>query len=385
MMFPRGLYRIAGSVIAGLALLAGVSHSIADDASVQSDAAPPAATQPAAHPLLQELNQQTQALYKDVADGIVRVQLPLPTAAADDPNNPNNPLAKWAGQLDPEVRRQLEELQRRQPGGSFVLAEIHPTTGPSATTATGPHLIVMRLSGFTPNCMGMVIDDQGDLVIPHYVNKEAFDQPVPVALGNGQMASATFVGSDQQSDMTVLKLQNAKSKSLTTATSRPDDGSLLMILSLNPSFNRLAVWSGWEPDFAVLVTMEGQAAGFTLGGRYVSAATCKTIGKELVDHGEVRRAFLGVLIETVGPDDPQRRADATLGDTPAIRVDGVVKNSPADQAGIHPGDLILKLGTADVGDTPAFAAAIATGRGKTQIVLLRDGMKITVDVDLQVQ
>ena len=79
---------------AGLAILALIaSRALADDL-------------PTTRPLLEQLNRETQALFKDVAPSIVRVQLPLPTNLA---LTPDNPLSKWTNRLDPDSLRRLEK------------------------------------------------------------------------------------------------------------------------------------------------------------------------------------------------------------------------------------------------------------------------------------
>src|SRR4051812_37648154 len=64
------------------------------------------------YPMLEQLNRETQSLYRDVQAGLVRVQLPTPkwirdAAAKDDP------LAKWEKVIDPKVKASIEQ-QRRQ-------------------------------------------------------------------------------------------------------------------------------------------------------------------------------------------------------------------------------------------------------------------------------
>src|SRR5580658_4232127 len=86
---------------------------------------------PSTRPLLDQLNRETQALFKEVAPSIVRVQMPLPTNLVLPPNDP---LSKWASRLDPESLRRLAEVQRDLSGTSYATAEIRPTTRAAATS-----------------------------------------------------------------------------------------------------------------------------------------------------------------------------------------------------------------------------------------------------------
>jgi S1-C subfamily serine protease len=331
-------------------------------------------------PLFEELNRETQSLFKQVSGSVARVELPSQISRDD-------PLAKWAVRLDPDSWRRLQDMQRHATGSSFITTEIQPTTAPSDNPLASneqQHIILMQMNRFTPNGIGIVVDDQGHLLVPRFADKDSFTGPVPTILANGQVAWATFVGSDEQTDVTLLKL-NIKAAPVAVMQDRPELGSLMLVMSLNPALNRLAVWEGWEPDFAALMTIDGHIAGFSKGGHFVSAAAYLPVVSELIDHGKVQRAFLGVLIEPLPREDAQRMNDPALGGQPALRILEVFAGSAADRAGLQRGDLILTLAGESVGDAPAFGAAIASRRGKTEMTLLRNSEKITVNVDLEVQ
>jgi len=353
---------------------------IANGAAVQtSDPATP-------RPLLDQLNRETQSLFREVGPSIVRVQLPLPTNVV---LAPDDPMAKWTNRLDPESLRRLAQLQLSGQQSSSPSAEIRATTLPDASQGISqhaPHIIVLRLDRISPNSVGVVLDDQNHLLIPRFVDKAACQLPVPVSLGNGQWAAATFIASDAQADLTLLQLNtHIKTKPATIAAVNPPPGTLLLVMSLNPGANRLAVWEGWEPDVSTLVNIDGSIAGFTKGGHFLSAGACEPVVQELMSHGFVRRAFLGVVIETVSADDAVRQLYPALGATPALRIKQVIPGSTAEHAGLLQDDLILSLAGESVGDPQGFAAAIANRRGNTEIAILRTGQKHLVNVDLEGQ
>ncbi|HEY1922250.1 MAG TPA: S1C family serine protease [Tepidisphaeraceae bacterium] len=338
---------------------------------------------PTTRPLLNELNLETQELFKQIAPSIVRVQMPFPSNIAQPPDET---LLKWADRLDPQSLARLAELQRRSPGITFATAEIRPTTIPSGAQPTvGRRVIILRLDRFSPNAIGIVFDDKNDLLIPRYVDAAACVAPIPVAIGDGRYATASFVASDRETGLTILKLHGLKLKPAVISTDKIGSGALLLVISLNPASNRLAVWEGWEPDFSALVNTDGTVAGFTRAGRYLSAGACSPVVTELMEHGVVRRALLGVVIKSVAADDPEREKYPALGATPALRIAHIIPGSPAERAGLQEDDLVLSLAGQTVGDAPAFAAAIANRRGQTDIAILRDGQRHEVNVYLQVQ
>jgi S1-C subfamily serine protease len=337
---------------------------------------------PTSRPILEELNRETRDLFRQTAPSIVRVQLPIAAEAEAD-----DPLNKWAGRLDPDVRRRLEAMQERGPAEVLVREDIVPSTLPSDPTQGDqvPHMIVMQLRPFVPNSMGVVIDDQRHILVPQYVDPERCSGAATVLLPDGTLATATFVGSDDRTQLTVLKLQSGDVKPATLGSDDLSPGTLLMVLSLNPAFNRLAVWQGWQPDAAALVTLDGAVAGFAGANGFMPAAQFRPVAEELIDHGHVRRAYLGVGVREVSLDDPQRQTDPALGQTPALRIVAVVSGSAADKAGLRPGDLILQLAGDSAGDVHTFAASIAKREGPTPIQILRDGQRMSVTVQLEIE
>jgi S1-C subfamily serine protease len=337
---------------------------------------------PSTRPLLDQLNRETRDLFQQVAPSIVRVQLPMPSNLI---LAPDDPLSKWAGRLDPDSLRRLAEIERGLPGTSYATAEIRPASAPASSQAALPdqsaHIIVLRLNRVSLNGIGVVLDDQNHLLIPRFVDKAACQFPIPVSIGDGRWTTATFLASDPQADLTLLQLnRHIETKPATISPDNPAPGTLLLVMSLNPAANRLAVWEGWEPDISTLVNIDGSIAGFTKGGHFLSAGACEPVVQELMAHGFVHRAFLGVVVEGVPSDDPARQQNLTLGATPALKIDQVIPGSAADRAGLLQLDLILSQ---SVGDPEDFAAAIANRRGNTQMLILRNGQKHLVNVDLQ--
>ena len=88
---------------------------------------------PTTRPLLDQLNRETQSLFKEVAPSIVRVQLPLPSNLVLPPDDP---LSKWAGRLDPGVAAAACGVAARFVGG-IVRDGGNPPSGGSRFLAGG--------------------------------------------------------------------------------------------------------------------------------------------------------------------------------------------------------------------------------------------------------
>jgi serine protease Do len=98
-----------------------------------------------------------------------------------------------------------------------------------------------------------------------------------------------------------------------------------------------------------LVNLKGEVVGIntaikTNGGGYegvgfaVPASRARRVAADLMEFGRVRRAYLGVTIRPVDPATADR-----LGSAAAAMITGVAVASPAAEAGLQAGDVILKV------------------------------------------
>jgi hypothetical protein len=398
-----------------------------------------------ARPLLKQLNEETQSLYNEVQAGVVRVQLPPPKWAGGPQAAAENPVQKWGDQLDPAIRQRLEQEQKQAQKGQYrkITAQVEsaPATSqqsaPPATqqrqqgqattqravgawtmSTTGDELIfrpngtgagalrfdagggltpdgqlvaggrnlnvsVTPAGSFTPNNIGLLLDAEGHILVPICVEKDAFDAyGVRVMVGPGQMTVARFVGSDRQTNITLLKLDKPLGTPVKVAADRPREGTLTMFLAPNSGVGRLVIWNNEIRDWGVVVGMDGGVHGFTRNGQFLSAAGCKPATDQLIKSGAVRRAKIGLAIVEVPQTDPRREADAALGTRPAVRVSEIAPDSAAARAGLQPGDFILRLNDQSVGDPSSFAAAMSDPAVAPSVKYLRDGVEQSTTIEL---
>lgn len=384
----------------------------------------------APRPILEQLNGEIQNLYRSSQASIVRVQLPTPKWIREVAER-DNPLDKWKD-LDPAVQSKLDDQRQNAQQGRAVDLNVlaRSSTQPAVEqaggwTATrdpasgemvlrspggdGPGTAIILgaggeksaggevqiggqlqmhlqpVSNFAPNNIGLLLDSDGHVLIPLYLEKGDIADGVKVMAGDGQMTTATFVGSDKQTLLTVLKLKQLLGKPAKLGPGRPADGSLVMLLSPGNGSGRLVLWTSGLQDWGVAVTTDGAVAGFARSSQFLSASTCAPVVQQLIATGTVRRATLGIGVRQVFADDPVRQQTASLGGRPALQVQEVKKDSAAEKAGLASGDLILRVASEPVGDTSTFAAALTARTGKTELVILRGEREITVTVDLKPQ
>lgn len=387
------------------------------------------------HALLEQMSRETQAVYQEVQRGVVRLQLPPPRwlseAAAKE-----NPLDKWGGQLAAQVREKLEQDRQSSQHGKYtrIGTRITSTTQPAVdggaaaiehpsqwriTQEPGNGTLVIESSGrgassvlqiqtggglqdghltpggppqlslqpantFAPNNVGLIFDDSGHVLVPLYLEKETVGEGVRASVGEGFVVTATFIASDKQTNLTVLKLPAcAAGKALKLSAVRPEDGAMVLLLAPNSATAKLMLWTGGQRDIAgVVVRIDGSVSGFARYGQFLSAGACKPVVEQLVQNGRIKRAALGVMVREVQRNDPARDQWAELGLQPALRVEDVRPDSAAAHGDLQRGDLILAVADEPVGDPAGFAAAISNRAGKTAMRILRDGKHFDITVEL---
>ena len=126
-----------------------------------------------------------------------------------------------------------------------------------------------------------------------------------------------------------------------------------------------------------IVGINTAAAGVGLGLAVPINATTRRIISALLTEGRVRRAYLG-LVSTPSPL-PEQVAER-VGQRRALRVIEVIAGSPADRAGLRPGDLVLTAGRRPVADAVSlqrllFSDAIGA---PLPITVMRSGAMVDV-------
>ncbi|MFT5732056.1 MAG: S1-C subfamily serine protease [Planctomycetota bacterium] len=274
---------------------------------------------------------------------------------------------------------------------------------------------------------GVVISEAGQVVTNHHVVDGAsrFD----VVFTDGSKTRATLLGSDDAVDLAVLQLDGPAPtpnglplRAMPLRTDLPPVGELVLAvgnpLSLGHTVT-LGVVNGHgrsnldiaeyenyiQTDAAInpgnsggpLVDVQGRAIGITVavglesnndGGLAfaIPASMVRRVVDDIVEHGRVRRAYLGV--QTVQRYRVRRsleedRANGFRGFS-EVKVKSAITNTPAARSGIQAGDIILKLGNREIrGSQTYFNALIEADPDDTiEITLWRAGRTLTKSVKL---
>ncbi|HXE54156.1 MAG TPA: PDZ domain-containing protein [Tepidisphaeraceae bacterium] len=332
---------------------------------------------PTTRPLLEELNRQTITVYHQVGAGIYRVRLPEPkwikayAMAA---------MTRWDKSLDPEIRKRLEEeppvpVEADASGSSIVVRPKQGTGNANEPSLGGDLRMPAPPKSWSESNIALLLDSDGDLLVPLYVEPEVIHgKPLDVIGPDGSAMTATFIGSDRPTNLTLLRIDKPAGAPVRLGANRPESGSLVLQLSCADGSGRLALWTG-QRESGVIVTIDGQVSGIARAGQFLSGSACRLIARQLIQYGSVQRATLGVLITEIQPNEKST--------SPAMRIDQVIAGSAAEKAGLRAGDLVLGIGGEPVSDIPSFAAAIVSRDGPTALHVRRGTQDLVVTVILE--
>jgi serine protease DegQ len=98
-------------------------------------------------------------------------------------------------------------------------------------------------------------------------------------------------------------------------------------------------------------------SGGSMGiGFAIPVSLARTVLEQIIQSGEVTRGWLGVEPQDVTADVARALALESVG---GVLIRGIVKNGPADRAGIQVRDVVLEIDGKPTRDTPSLLARIA--------------------------
>lgn len=240
---------------------------------------------------------------------------------------------------------------------------------------------------------GVIVDTAGHIVTNNHVIQDATE--IRVQLADGRVATPRVVGTDTDTDLAVLKIDmpdlpvmpmgrsdELRAGDVVLAIGNPLGLSQTVTQGIVSATGRgslrLATFADFiQTDAAInfgnsggaLIDSDGALIGINtavlaqqLGtegiGFAIPVNLVRGVVSEIIEHGRVRRGWLGVHV--IG--DPNRRFSA-----PVIGL--VDKDSPAEKAGLRPGDLITEINNRPI---------LTDQEALTQVAALAPGSKIEI-------
>ena len=130
-----------------------------------------------------------------------------------------------------------------------------------------------------------------------------------------------------------------------------------------------------------MIMTDGRGTGNIGIGFAIPTALAYSVMTDLVEKGSVARGFLGVGIQPLDPDLVEAWG---LPDSKGALVISVSPSSPADEAGLRNGDIIVKVNDAEVESDKDLKLKIAAEDPTTEVELTvyREGKYFKTDVVL---
>ncbi len=261
---------------------------------------------------------------------------------------------------------------------------------------------------------GVIINSEGDVVTNQHVVEGA--DRIIVTLQSGQKVEGKVVGADRSTDIAVVRIKGDNLPVASIGTAKTLVPGQIAVAIGSPLGLRFTVTQGIvsalgrpvrvndrvyenliQTDCAInpgnsggaLVDREGKLIGINTlvaesangVGFAIPVDVATRIADELRKNGKIRRPWTGMYTTPVTQYIMARfGAESTDG----AFVQGVVPGSPADQAGISPGDIVVefdgkKLATDD--DLRHATEKLKIGQ-KVAIVILREGDRLKGDLTL---
>jgi serine protease DegQ len=261
---------------------------------------------------------------------------------------------------------------------------------------------------------GVIVSPQGYILTNNHVI-EAADE-IEVALADGRKAVARLVGTDPETDLAVIKVDLKDLPAVTLGhIEQTQVGDVVLAignpfgvgqtvtmgivsalgrnhLGINTFENFIQTDAAINPGNSggALVDANGNLLGIntaiysrsggSLGiGFAIPVTTVKTVMESIISTGQVIRGWIGVEPQDITPELAESfglmKKSGTI-------IAGVLKDGPADKAGMRPGDILLAVEGKPVADTADMLNLISQLKpgSKTKMTVMRKNQESMIDV-----
>ena len=248
---------------------------------------------------------------------------------------------------------------------------------------------------------GVIVSEQGLILTNHHV-VEAADE-IEVALADGRTMPARVVGTDPETDLAVLKVDVKDLPAITFADPEKSSvGDVVLAignpfgvgqtvtqgiisalgrnhLGINTFENFIQTDAPINPGNSggALIDTDGNLVGVnsaiysrsggSMGiGFAIPVSLAKQVMEQIIRQGSVTRGWIGIEAQDITPELAE---SFKLPQTSGSLIAGVVSKSPAERAGLRPGDILLEIDGHQVVDSSSMLTLISGLKPNKQAML----------------
>lgn len=238
---------------------------------------------------------------------------------------------------------------------------------------------------------GVIVSEQGLILTNNHVVASADE--IEIALADGRKMSAKVVGTDPDTDLALIKIEADNLPAITFASSdKLSVGDVVLAignpfgvgqtvtqgiisalgrnhLGINTFENFIQTDASINPGNSggALIDTDGSLVGInsaiysrsggSMGiGFAIPATLARQVMEQIVSQGNVTRGWIGIEAQDITPELAEsfklQAAEGAL-------IAGVLKNSPAEKAGLRAGDILLTIDNKPIADTSNMLNLIA--------------------------
>ena len=341
-----------------------------------------------------------------------------------------NPKVNAFWQQDKEVRESYNDQKQIVVPQEKAVTNVVEDVGPAVVSVVTKQVINSEQPFFAPVPQqrrglgsGIIIDDEGYILTNHHVINNA-DQ-IKVLLSDGRELKAEVMGEDWRNDLAVLKVdaddlpvaplgnsKNLKPGQLAIAIGSPYDvefrntvttgvvsavgrsinigqepgnqrmleGLIQTDVSINPGNSGGPLLNSQGQVIGINTAIMGNAQGI---GFAIPINTAKEIIDDLIKYGKVKRPWVGIY----GTELTDKLANYyNLAQSKGVMIIRTILDSPAHNAGLEKGDIIVEAGHQEITNMQEFKEIINSKKIGEKIELLviknKSGSLTPVTVEL---
>jgi serine protease Do len=264
---------------------------------------------------------------------------------------------------------------------------------------------------------GVIVSPDGYILTNNHVVEGASD--VRVTLSDKRQLKAQVVGTDPKTDIAVLKVEGSGFPAITVGDSSkvqvgdyalaigdPFGVGQTVTMGIISAMNRGNLGIEDYEDFiqtdapinpgnsgGALVNDRGELVGINTAilshgsggnqgiGFAIPVNLARSVMNQILDHGKVNRAYLGIMIQDITPGISKAMG---IKDMKGVLVGDVSPSGPAQKSGVQRGDLILEVNGKPVEDSRELRMTISmmSPDATVKLKLVRDGAPSDVTVKL---